>query len=246
MPYDDQLQWIRDWYQSQTNRDEAQQAQLNRRSYPLVVAEDGTFRVEDVIEGAYSLSVAYYKNSNDRYGPVPEGLLASGKLDFDIPYMQNGRSDEAFDLGSIPIDDHRPLEVGQVAPSFRTTDIHGKSVDFRSFQGQYILLHFWQLIRPNTVEDLATLKGIADVFKNDERLVIVGVTFGLPEEIVQAFAAHHQIPWIQIVLRDLIDFGFYRGGNGEANYLIGPDGTLLTEPLKLPEMLDVVTRELSR
>ena len=213
MRYQDQVQWRKDWYQSESGKAASELARTERR--------------------------------NERYAYKSGDVLASGSLDFEILFMESGRSDEAFDLGPIQLKEHRPLGIGQMAPSFDATDIHGKPLSLIGLQGRYVLLHFWQLVRPNTVDDVAALKQIADEFKNDERFVIVGITFGMPNEIVQKFTAHHQIPWIQIVLRVPSELGQYFAGSAEVNYLIGPDGTVLTDPLKVPDILDVVTKELS-
>ena len=248
MPYDEQRQWIEAWRQGQTDRAETSPAPIRAMSYPLVVAEDGTFRVEDVIEGAYTLSVSYFRKPYNSFNIRQPDVLASGKLDFDIPTMENGRSDEAFDLGSIQLEEQhlRRAAVGRVAPTFHATDIEGQAVDLKVFQGKYVLLHFWQLIRPDTVDDVSALKRLADVFKDDERLVIVGLTGGMPREIVRAFTAHHQIPWIQIVSEDATPLWPYQMERNVVSYLVGPDGKIVAETFKLPEMLDAVTRELSR
>ena len=132
-----------------------------------------------------------------------------------------------------------------MAPTFHATDIEGQAVDLKVFQGKYVLLHFWQLIRPDTVDDVSALKRLADVFKDDERLVIVGLTGGKPRKIVRAFTAHHQIPWIQIVSEDATPLWQYQMKSNVVSYLVGPDGKIVAETLKLSEMLDVVIRELS-
>jgi len=61
-----------------------------------VIDKDGTFRVEDVPPGNWTLRV-------DLYDDEFKNLGASQPLDFSIPEMPGGRSNEPFDAGTIAV-----------------------------------------------------------------------------------------------------------------------------------------------
>ena len=64
-------------------------------SYPLIIADDNSFRVEDVPEGTYQLLISAGT------GDWCQNILASADVVFKIPPMPGGRSDQPLDLGSI-------------------------------------------------------------------------------------------------------------------------------------------------
>lgn len=82
--------------------------QENRRYDFIVVAKGGAFRLDDLPAGPYVLGVTIQRpyNPADRRGGL---ALAAAHLNFTIPEMRGGRSDEPLDVGKI--------ELSAVAPT---------------------------------------------------------------------------------------------------------------------------------
>lgn len=242
MTFAEQSQWSKDWIQSEAFKQTIETERTEHRSYPLLITEDGTFRVEDVLAGSYTVSLDYYQASNDRYRGNRENLIASGSLSFKIPFMENGRSDEPYDIGIIQLIENKPLVVGEVAQTFDITDLQGHSYNLADLQGRYILLHFWQLVRPETVEDIHALKRISEAYSSSgNQLTIIGITSGMPQDIIRTFTEYHNIPWPQVALTENelrlhTRLRQYLKQTQVASYLISPEGLLLTEPLTIAEI----------
>ena len=67
-------------------------------SHSGVIEKDGTFRVEDVPAGDWTLRVDLYD-----YDAGHKNLGSSQPLDFTIPVIPGGRSDVTFDVGTIEV-----------------------------------------------------------------------------------------------------------------------------------------------
>lgn len=71
-------------------------ATVMQTAVQALIAKDGTFRLEDVPAGEWTLRIDL-TNSQQRYLGSAEPTV------FTIPNMPGGRSDEPFDLGTIPV-----------------------------------------------------------------------------------------------------------------------------------------------
>lgn len=72
-----------------------------QRSYPVAIAADGSFRVEDIEAGAYVLTISLRIPNPAQ----PTGLGKTGQItkEFTIGEMPGGRSDTPMDLGTLTI-----------------------------------------------------------------------------------------------------------------------------------------------
>jgi hypothetical protein len=69
--------------------------------YPVVLDKEGCFRVEDVAAGTYEMRFRVYDPS--RKSGENERALGTARREVIVPQMPGGRSDEPFDLGTIPL-----------------------------------------------------------------------------------------------------------------------------------------------
>ena len=92
------------------------EARKNHRYYALRIAEDGSFRIENVLPGTYQLSINLTEPGADQFrsGP-PIGNLTRDVTVADIP---GGVTDEPLDLGVLALQLKADLKVGDVAPAF--------------------------------------------------------------------------------------------------------------------------------
>jgi hypothetical protein len=77
------------------------EARKKHRYYGLRFAEDGSFRIENVLPGTYQLSILLTEPSGDRFrsGP-PIGSYRQEVVVADIP---DGVTDEPLDLGVLTL-----------------------------------------------------------------------------------------------------------------------------------------------
>jgi hypothetical protein len=81
-----------------------QKEQRERRYYPVKVAADGTFRVDDMEAGAYQLSAQLERAPGRGGSPVgARAVMAAGAVEVTVPGMPGGRSDEALDVGAVEL-----------------------------------------------------------------------------------------------------------------------------------------------
>ena len=73
----------------------------NARTYPVVFADDGSFRVDDVTPGPYMLELAI----GDGGGPSPFGgrTVAELQREVVVPPLIEGRAEGALDVGSVEL-----------------------------------------------------------------------------------------------------------------------------------------------
>jgi hypothetical protein len=72
------------------------------RSYGFACASDGSFRVEDVPAGTYSISISAME-TEERGNSRTTRSIGFGNKSLTIPPMPGGRSDETIDAGEIEI-----------------------------------------------------------------------------------------------------------------------------------------------
>ena len=191
------------------------------------IAADGTFRLEDVPAGAYTMRVAYCNFSREsRY------VETIGELDqkLTVEPMPGDRSDVPLDLGTIDLPLRKRLTVGQPAPELTWSDIDGKQLSLQALRGKYVL----GIVLPSANEsddmwqDLLKLKSVYDRFGSDPRLAIVALYAGDGFELARQSAAHDGIAWPFFDAGKSLD-GVpepYRS-SGEMMFMIDPQGAVL-------------------
>ncbi len=70
--------------------------------YSAKLKSDGTFRFEEVVSGAYALKVVLFKKAEPQAGALYSA--GSVSLEFEVPEIAGGRSDEPLDLGTLELE----------------------------------------------------------------------------------------------------------------------------------------------
>ncbi|NLF31614.1 MAG: hypothetical protein GX591_12095 [Planctomycetes bacterium] len=102
------LQQQRAWYAQwmETDEGKAYRAAIreeaeHRRYYNAGITADGSFRAEDVVEGAYTLNATLLRGSPETWRH--ENVAGNVRHSFVVGPVPGGVSDEPLDLGSLPV-----------------------------------------------------------------------------------------------------------------------------------------------
>ena len=133
-----------------------------------------------------------------------------------------------------------PLEVGFPALGFTGLDISGKEISLASLMGQIVLLDFWASWCAPCLEELPTMKGIADEYAKDG-VVVIGIDLDRSEESFTQAVANYDLSYRQIYdgpdgpISDL-----YRISGIPMLYLIDQEGIIRGKDLRGEELRQAV------
>src|SRR5262249_43273606 len=150
-------------------------------------AADGSFRFDNVPEGAYKIEVTWNLIENRQ-------LKSRSKAEtyFRIASMPAGRSVEPLDVGILRLSEKpvaRRLEVGENAPLFAIKSVEGKPIRLADYQGKYVLIDFWATWCGPCVGEFPSLKAVADRFGKDDRVVLLSLSLDKEVKTVSEFLA---------------------------------------------------------
>lgn len=200
----------------------------NMLPWAFEMNEDGTFRLDDIPAGKYTLSI--------------RNLIIDPKLNFaddlagtmitiTVPEMAGERDDKPLDLGNITLKVSKHLRPGDVAPDFALKTLGGDPIKLSDYRGKYVLLMFWAA---NPKQGLSEMDRWLEVYRNwgdDKRLVMLGINCDFDLETGKNYAADHALPWTNASMgRDWAKLQPYEAGIG-STILIGPDGKLIENHL---------------
>ncbi len=97
-------------YEEWNQKPEVIKSRQDYRYYSFKIADDGTFRIENIPAGEYILSLHLNKPGAERFQFQP---IASHRQDLIIPAFDGTVSDEPYDIGEITLQ-MLPLEAGQI------------------------------------------------------------------------------------------------------------------------------------
>ena len=143
--------------------------------FPIRVAADGSFRVDNLPHGDYELTVdARRQNRSGDFLPV----VATIRKSFTLSAVSGVGSDSAFDLGLLTAQATKCLKAGQTAPPFEARGVNGQSIKLSDSQGKYTLLQLWSAGDGMWPEQQQNLKSIFDRFGTDSPLVVLSLNYG--------------------------------------------------------------------
>lgn len=235
-----QQEWIKQWHQTPEAEEylKAVWHNPNRRHYTFCIADDGTFRIKDVIPGKYSLTVWLEERLS---GERPEEFGGySGTIE--VPPMDEAYSDDPLDVGDLVLRLRRPLHVGDLAPLFEAQTIDGKAIRLADYRGRFVLLSFWH---PASHPELDRLKELHATYGAAGKLQIIGLGGSDTLDEVKKFVAEQAVLWPQIYFGQAWDQGIAKQyGLSGLPYilLIDPDGKIIATWLR-GEKLSSTVRE---
>jgi hypothetical protein len=207
------------------------------------VAEDGTFRVEDVLPGQYQL---YFNATDNNQGQGGEQVaMAQGEAT--VAEIPGGHTDEPQDVGTFELKAIKRLQVGDPLPALTLADLDGKPIKVEDYKGKHLFLHFWASNHQPSTADMAKLKELYDAFGKDGRLIMVGFNFDRKPEVAKAYVTKNEIKWQQAfpgpksnIYQELSLRNF------PAYILFGPDGKLIAKDMEGATLKDRIGREVAK
>lgn len=205
----------------------------NRKYYPVVVRPDGTFRADDIVAGDYVLYIEPFPPRGPN-GWVNTRAVASASLEFTVPQMPTGRSDEPLDIGAVLLKHKKALPTSP-APPLTAKTVDGKPLSLAQFKGKYVLVDFWATWCAPCVAEMPYLKATYDAYSNDPRFAMISLSVDEKPEAPAQFAVNQGLKWTQGFLGDWSSNDIAAQWDVHAIpsvFLIGPDGKIIDRDLR--------------
>ena len=208
---------------------------FSKRRFALNFAQDGSFRVEDVPAGKYSLKIDLRAGNGESAYRMSAPLIGQLEKEIEVPDPGKEWSDEPFDLGKLEIDARPTLTKGKAAPDFETKTLDDKTIKLSDFRGKYVLLDFWAVWCGPCIAETPHLKEAYDAFKTDSRFAMIGLSLDPDIAAPRKYAEKNSLGWIQGFLGEWAktDVPKRFGVEGIPSiFLIGPDGNVIASGLR--------------
>lgn len=227
------------------NRETGQRAETFFRCLANVDAS-GRFRVPDVPPGTYRLSLPV----NNPPSPNACGAGAAiGKatLDFTIPAIPEGRSNEPFDAGTITATLFDTLDAGEVAPDFLAEQLGGGTLRLSDLRGKLVVVDFWATWCGPCLAEMPALKELHKRFGSDQRFALLGLSCDNEAAPAHKYAQDNALGWLQahVGTTSVGVASKYTVRSLPATFLIGPDGKVLAKGLRGDELQRAVAAALA-
>jgi thiol-disulfide isomerase/thioredoxin len=220
------------------NQPEIQKAQAAVRDYPLRMAADGSFRMDEVLPGKYEMFIEILDPRDPSAMAYSKYIFSGTTRAFEVP-----RSDarEPLDIGAFEISLKPDVKSGNTdAPDFDATDMTGKKISLSVYHGKYVLLDFWATWCGPCVAEIPYLKQVHEKFKDRADFAMISLSLDKTVNEPRDFLKKNDLPWVQGYLGEWSQAkvaGQYGVEGIPAIFLVGPDGKIIESELEGSSMI---------
>ena len=204
----------------------------------LLTGDDGRFGFDNAPDGEIEFSFV-----KPGFGPPATQNITAGKTDYRI-ILKEEEAPAAEDS-----DSDAKIKTGEAIPDLTVTDTDGKQYKLADLRGKYVFLDCWASWCGPCVAEIPNVKALRDATKDRTDFLLLGISLDRDRDAFKAAIKKHGIDWPQV-------FGPKSGGtevfealNGVGipyTCLIGPDGKIIAQNLRGPEMVDEVKKHLPK
>jgi peroxiredoxin len=212
--------------------EEGRRIERNQRSYVLLFDSDGSFHIDNVPPGDYTL---YVSVTNPERGDNYYETVGSLNKPVTIPAASAGGPNQSFDVGQIQLPIRGMLRVGRKAPKFEVKTFDDKPVKLEDFKGRYVLLDFWATAPGTRPRDVTILKSLHDTYGKDNRLAMIGLNFDSDPKHARTLVEQSGLKWTQCYAGPLNDTSLcasYGIQELPEAVLIDPEGKIAAKNLR--------------
>ncbi len=240
-----------DWTTNEPGTIELSDKENDRRSekfvrYGVNIDQSGRFEVPDVPAGDYKLTVPINNPPTlDSGGAGSE--IGRAELEFSIPEMAGGRSDEPLDLGTVEGKLFDTLDVDEIAPEFVVRQLDGRPLLLKEYRGKLILLDFWATRNNSCLAEIPNLREIHKTFGGDSRFAMVSISCDGETAAPRDYVHKHGMGWLQAHVVGIGDTvaQSYMVRTLPTTFLIAPDGRVLATNVRGEELKQAVAAALA-
>jgi peroxiredoxin len=231
----EQAKWWEAFSQTDAGKNFAAEKQKNTQrvwtsTHGFEIQPDGTFRIEDVAAGKYSMhfDVVEKHDSNQ-----PQRRLGYAASSFTLPPMSGERSDEPLVIPPVAVRTLDEIKVGDVVPDFMVKTLDDQPLRLTDFRGKVVLLEFWATWCGPCVNETEHLKDVYGNFAGDARFAMISLSLDPRPDDPIKFVAKNGLAWHEGFLGDWDNSKVANDYHVEeipTFFLIGADGKVLARP----------------
>jgi peroxiredoxin len=246
-----QAAWWRDFESSDAGARYRQAKKMNgrfieRSTHEFQIQPDGTFRIENVDAGSYSLHVNIYQPYVTKGSNLDGGY---GTCEFTVPPIAGGRSDDPLQIPPVHIDPTFESHLADTAPDFSAPGFDGSTIKLSDFRGKYVLLVFWATWCGPCLGETRYLKQVYATYGLDKRFVMIGLSFDEQPNDPMQYTQKKGLNWRQGFLGDMETSpvaSAYGVGGIPMIWLISPEGKIAAMHLRGDRTLAAVAAALKK
>ncbi|HUR46245.1 MAG TPA: redoxin domain-containing protein, partial [Candidatus Saccharimonadales bacterium] len=236
------VDWRRDVHRLTRIGPDLQAQKKTDGNYVLVFETNGTFRVDNVPPGHYTLNITANDPEEEYYRNKPMGNLSQEVV---VPDEKGASVNKPFDLGTLELKIQPKVKVGKRVPEFEVKSFAGKSMKLDDFKGQLLLIYFYASTSYSTY-DFQVLKELSTAYRG--KLTVLGMNLDTRLETAEQFAQRNQITWPQAFLGEWSQTqvpALFGVAGYPVGVLVDKTGKLMARQLRSSRLRDAVRNALT-